>query len=262
MTVNVASLPRQNSAVTDSSGVMTREWFNYFRRLEDKIGQASVTTVVNGSSVVTTIPYVENTIFDSTTARTLSSGDANSLIEFTNAAAITVTVPAGCAPTDTVIYFKQSNTGQVTLVAGSGVTIETSDSLKTRTQESVIGIKQTAVNQWSLFGDIEPVAPALSVLVRAANSTGAPEWLESSADAEVLTRVGTTLAWAIPSGETPLDTTLTYNMDGTLDVVTTSAGTKTMGYTGDKLTSITGTGIYPSKTFSYTGDQLTSIDVL
>ena len=58
------------------------------------------------------------------------------------------------------------------------------------------------------------------------------------------------------------DKTLTYNMDGTLNVITDANGTKTMVYTSGKLTSIIGTGAYPSKTFTYTGDLLTGIDVL
>ena len=56
--------------------------------------------------------------------------------------------------------------------------------------------------------------------------------------------------------------TLAYNLDGTLNVVTTVDGTKTMGYNLDgTLASVTGTGIYPNKAFGFTGGQLTDIVV-
>lgn len=204
---DIVNLPRQNSAVTESGQPMSREWYNYFRRLETRLASANnTTTIVSGGSnttTITTVPYVEQTIIDATTARTLSTGDANSLIEFTNAAAVTVTVEKNLSqpiPTDAIIYLTQGNTGQVTVVAGSGVTIDYTDSLKTRTTESTIGLKQIQADKWQLFGDTEPVAPALSVLVRSANSVGAPDFLASATDGHVLKRVSGALVWAAESG--------------------------------------------------------------
>lgn len=56
--------------------------------------------------------------------------------------------------------------------------------------------------------------------------------------------------------------TLTYNIDGTLDVVTDARGTKTMAYNGDgTLASLTGTGVYKSKAFTYVGGILTEVTV-
>jgi hypothetical protein len=61
--------------------------------------------------------------------------------------------------------------------------------------------------------------------------------------------------------EEPVSRTLTYTGDlltGTSDAY----GTQVLNYdVNDRLTSIVGTGKYPSKTFAYTGDQLTSITV-
>lgn len=204
---DIVNLPRQNSAVTESGQPMSREWYNFFRRLADNVSglSSSVTTISNTTNnTLIGIGNVEKTIIDATTARTLSSGDANSLIEFTNSAAITVTVTANSLNTDDVVYLKQSNTGQITVAAGAGVTIETSDSLKTRTQESTIGLKQTGVNEWTLFGDIEPVAPARSALIRSANSTGVPAWTSPTADGQVLKRSSGTLVFgALTLSETP-----------------------------------------------------------
>jgi len=58
-----------------------------------------------------------------------------------------------------------------------------------------------------------------------------------------------------------MSATMTYNIDGTLNVVTDALGTKTMVYTDGKLTGVIGTGAHVSKTLSYTGDQLTGVVV-
>lgn len=265
---DIANLPRQQSAMTEN-GMASREWYNYFRRLEDRIGAATGTggdtTINNGDTTIVNNLFIEPTIQDATTARRLTYGDAFRLIEFTSATAVTVTVPKVSDeffPDDCIIYLTQGAAGQVTLVADSGVTIDYSDSLKTRTQESTIGIKMIQPDKWQLFGDYEPVAPALSALVRSANSVGAPDFLAASSDGQVLKRESGAIVWGSVPDPLPLDTTLSYNVDDTLDVVTTASGTKTMGYSMGKLVSITGTGAYPSKTFSYTGDLLTGIDVL
>lgn len=66
---------------------------------------------------------------------------------------------------------------------------------------------------------------------------------------------------AQPVGPVPLSKTLTYNLDGTLNTISDSAGTKTMVYTDGKLTGIVGTGAYPDKTFTYSGDALVAVTV-
>lgn len=56
---------------------------------------------------------------------------------------------------------------------------------------------------------------------------------------------------------------ITYNVDGTVNVITDAKGTKTMAYNVDgTLASITGTGVYKSKTFTYSSGVLTDITVI
>ena len=56
---------------------------------------------------------------------------------------------------------------------------------------------------------------------------------------------------------------LTYNLDGTLNVITTASGTKTMSYNPDgTLASVVGTGIYSTKTFTYLDGKLVSTGVI
>jgi len=203
---NKTNLPRQNSQATDSNSMFTREWFNYFRRLEDRIDEAenSVTTGEgSGSTTIINNLFVEPVIYDASTARTLTYSDAGTMIVCTNVAGITITVPPSeseTIPLDSVIGFTQYDVGQVTLVAGSGVTIVTSDSLKSRTAKSVIGIKCISNNVWEMFGDIEPVAPALSVLVRASNSSGPPTWLQLTTEGHIPKRVSNAIVSAADGG--------------------------------------------------------------
>lgn len=130
---------------------------------------------------------------DASTSRTLVASDDKKIIEFTNAGAITVTMDGNNAYSvgfETVVFC--TGGGQVTWLGTNGMVIGSSDSLKTRTQNSPVGIRVEEANQAFLYGDIEPVAPPLSVLVNPNNTSGAPVWLALN-DGETVKRVGNTL---------------------------------------------------------------------
>lgn len=59
----------------------------------------------------------------------------------------------------------------------------------------------------------------------------------------------------------PIDN-ITYNIDGTIDVITTSIGTRSMVYEDGKLSSIIGSGEYKTKNFNYIDGKLVSIEVI
>lgn len=92
----------------------------------------------------------------SSTAYTLVLADAGKYKRYTNTVATTVTVPPQSSVTwvaDTEIYFEQSNTGQITIAGGTGVTVVSSETLKTFARYSVIALKRTAQNEWTLTGE-------------------------------------------------------------------------------------------------------------
>lgn len=219
---DISSLPRQNSDIV-SNNTTTPTWYNFFRRLVERISNlesatGSTTTIVRGSSV-------ERTIVDDSTARVLTYDDANCLIEFTSASAVTVTIPKDVLPDDCNVYFTQGGAGQVTLVEAVGVTVDKSDTLKTRTQESTIGIKQIQTNKFELYGDSEPLALAKSALIRAPNSTGAPAWVAPTADSQKLKQVSGALAWATDTASeivnVPAGTISATNVQAALDELDT-----------------------------------------
>ncbi len=90
------------------------------------------------------------------TTYTLVIGDAGDYIQTTSTTAVTITVPPQSSvawAADTEIYFEQNNTGQLTIAAGSGVTINSSETLKTFARSSVIALKRVAEDVWTLTGE-------------------------------------------------------------------------------------------------------------
>lgn len=92
------------------------------------------------------------------TTYTFALTDANNtLVTASNTSAITVTVPPNSSvayPVGAILQLAQINTGQVTIAAGSGVTINYTPGLKLRAQWSVASLVQTAANTWLLSGDL------------------------------------------------------------------------------------------------------------
>ena len=52
---------------------------------------------------------------------------------------------------------EQAGAGQVTFATGTGVVINTSETLKTQKQYSVVALKNVSGNVWTLFGERELV---------------------------------------------------------------------------------------------------------
>lgn len=97
-------------------------------------------------------------ITESTTSRTLATSDGGSYIRCTNPSPVTITVPTDATAgwsTELEILIEQAGNGQVTVSAAGGVTINTSETLKTEKQYSVIGLKRVGSDTWTLFGERE-----------------------------------------------------------------------------------------------------------
>jgi len=98
---------------------------------------------------------IATVVDNANTSFTLALTDAGEYIRCTAATAITITVPPQSSVTwlaDTEIYFEQNNTGQITIAAGAGVTINSSETLKSFARYSVIALKRVASDTWTLIG--------------------------------------------------------------------------------------------------------------
>ena len=99
------------------------------------------------------------------TSYDLIGSDAGKLLIFTNASAITVTVPPDVLTQGDVVCIRQGAAGQVTLTPGAGVTLSSSDNLlSTRTQAAQIAVIADGANQFGVIG--ERNAPSLGVALQ------------------------------------------------------------------------------------------------
>ena len=87
------------------------------------------------------------------TSYTLVATDQDTLVTLSNSSAITLTVPPSVFSAGMSVNIQQLGAGQVTVAAGSGVTI-TGTGTKLRTQYSAAVILCTGSNTFTLLGDI------------------------------------------------------------------------------------------------------------
>jgi hypothetical protein len=97
-------------------------------------------------------------ITETTASRTFLLTDVGSYIRTTNSSATTVTIPPNSSvafPIGAEVVVIQAGTGQVTFVAGAGVTLNSKDSnLKLSTQYSSATCKKVATDTWDIIGDL------------------------------------------------------------------------------------------------------------
>ena len=113
-------------------------------------GGLSFTTVSGGGASYSTVRTQSGTTY------TLALTDAGDYIQTTSTTAVTITVPLQSSvawAADTEIYFEQNNTGQITIAGASGVTVNSSETLKTAGRYSVIALKRVASDTWTLTGE-------------------------------------------------------------------------------------------------------------
>lgn len=88
---------------------------------------------------------------------TVALADNGTLVETTSATSMNVTVPPNSSvafPLNSVIEICQYGAGQVTLVAGAGVTLRTPATLTTRAQYSTVSVRKRATDEWVVSGDL------------------------------------------------------------------------------------------------------------
>lgn len=89
---------------------------------------------------------------------TLVIADAFKIVEMNKATAVNLTVPPNddvAFPTGTEIDITQYGAGQVTVVAGSGVTIRTAETLKVAAQYNTAKLYKRGTNEWIISGELE-----------------------------------------------------------------------------------------------------------
>lgn len=99
-----------------------------------------------------------STVTTYTASTILQASDAGDIVEMSSGSGITLTVPPFADvpfPTGTRIDVVQVGVGQLTIAAGSGVTIRTPSTLVLVGQWSAVSLYKRATNEWVLVGDVE-----------------------------------------------------------------------------------------------------------
>jgi hypothetical protein len=111
------------------------------------VGRNTEDTLKNKKIDLTLSPHTGTTY-------TLVAGDQDDLVTLSNAAGITLTIPPSIFTAGQVINIVQLGLGQVTVVGGAGVTVNSSNGLKLRAQYSTGMIICIAANTFLLAGDL------------------------------------------------------------------------------------------------------------
>jgi hypothetical protein len=116
----------------------------------------TLTSPVINSSVINgpTINILTNA---QTASYSLVLSDSSKIVEVSVGSANTVTVPTNSSqafPIGTQILVLQTNTGQTTIAAASGVTINATPGLKLRTQWSSVVLVKRGTDTWVALGDL------------------------------------------------------------------------------------------------------------
>jgi hypothetical protein len=116
------------------------------------------TTLEYINKTVDVLPSIVQFNQQTETEYSLQLSDKDKLVEFLNTSPVVVTVPSDTTanfPIGASVTLLQTGTGQVTIAAGSGVTVNATPGLNLRTQWSSATIIKRAANTWLLSGDID-----------------------------------------------------------------------------------------------------------
>jgi hypothetical protein len=180
---------------------------------------------VNGSGTVAygdprAVPQNVNT--QTGTTYTLVLTDAGKLVTCSNASSITLTVPPAASvafPAGTVIDLCQYGAGQVTIAPGAAVTINTSSSLKMRTQYSAASLVLSATaDTWFLVGDLEPLGQSV-------NAQTGTTYTAVLSDAEKVITLSNASAITLT---VPANASVAYPTGTHIDLIQTGAGQVTV----------------------------------
>ena len=122
----------------------------------------SVEIVGNGSVLEVDGSIASDVSINAQTGTTYTTvlADRSKLVTLDNASAVTVTIPPNSSvayPTGTKIDLLAKGAGQVTVAAGSGVTVNSAQSLKLRAQWSAASAIKLATDTWVLVGDLQAI---------------------------------------------------------------------------------------------------------
>jgi flagellar basal body rod protein FlgF len=158
------------------------------------------------------------------TAYTLALTDDGRTVTSSNAAAQTVTVPANATvafPIGTEIAVLQAGAGALSVAAAGGVTINkpADRQLTARGQNSVLRLRKTATNVWTLGGDLADVSSFVT--------SNAADYVPVITDRVIDRSLGTAMTTTIPP-----NSAVAFALGTVLEVIQSGAGINTIAAGG------------------------------
>jgi hypothetical protein len=147
-------LPGQNEPISIGGAPVAPVWYEKLKFLEklQPLSDISFPHDPSKSDVTRSINFQTGTSY------TLQLTDAGDVIDCSNAAAITVTVPPNATvafAVGTQIEVMQGGAGKVTMAQGAGVTINSQNGNKSIAAQYVgVTLLKTATNTWRLMGNL------------------------------------------------------------------------------------------------------------
>ena len=115
--------------------------------------------MIDSAGLDVTGNVVYNTALSAQTAAyTFVLADRGKMVTVSNGSAVDCTIPPNSSvafAVGTSIMVAQTGAGQVTMVAGSGVTLRYTPGLKLRAQYSSVTCTKIATDEWLLTGDLD-----------------------------------------------------------------------------------------------------------
>lgn len=106
------------------------------------------------SALDSKVPFNQDIKTVSGTSYTVVSADNGAAVLCTSASAVSVTVPTGAIPVGGKVDFIQKGEGSITFVAGSGMQVNGTPTLVTRSQWSVVSVLFTSSSEAVVIGDL------------------------------------------------------------------------------------------------------------
>jgi hypothetical protein len=148
-TVSLLTVGANGTVLTANSGTATG--------LEWATPSVTASNSVTLTDKTLTAPVINIATNAQTASYSLVLSDASKIVEVSVGSANTLTIPTNASqafPIGTQILILQTNTGQTTLTAASGVTVNATPGLKLRTQWSSAVLVKRATDTWVALGDL------------------------------------------------------------------------------------------------------------
>jgi hypothetical protein len=148
-TVSLLTVGANGTVLTANSGTATG--------LEWTTPSVTASNSVTLTSKTLTAPVINLATNAQTASYSLVLSDASKIVEVSVGSANTLTIPTNASQAfaiGTQILILQTNTGQTTLTAASGVTVNATPGLKLRTQWSSAVLVKRATDTWVALGDL------------------------------------------------------------------------------------------------------------